>query len=248
MSSILEVCVDNFESALIAEKNGANRIELCSNLIIGGTTPSFALVKDALKNLSIPVNVLIRPRFGDFCYNESEMRLMEQEIEEFCKMGIHGIVIGCLTVDGNLDIKNIQRLISSAKKINKDIFLTLHRAFDMCIDAEKSFFEAEKLGFNAILTSGQKETCLEGKALLQKLSYKSSNVEIMAGGGLKPELIQEMAKDTNIRNFHLSCKKVIQSPMQYRNKDVTMSFKGISEYEQWVTDGEMVAKAKKSLS
>ncbi len=244
---MLEICVDSLESAIEAEKHGAKRIELCANLIIGGTTPTNALIEAVKKNLSIPFHVLIRPRFGDFLYSENEVTIMEKEIAQAVKLGANGIVIGCLTKDGSLDVPVMERLITSGRSQNSNISITLHRAFDMCKDPFKALEEAETLGINTILTSGQKESCYEGRELLSKLVKECKNVHIMAGGGLKPELMKPMHTETGIECFHLSCKKVIESDMAYRNSDVTMSFKGISEYEKWVTDGNLVAQARSEL-
>ncbi len=244
---MLEICVDSLESAIEAEKHGAKRIELCANLIIGGTTPTNALIEAVKKNLSIPFHILIRPRFGDFLYSESEVTIMENEIVQAVKLGADGIVIGCLTKDGSLDIPVMECLIKAAKKENNACSITLHRAFDMCKDPFKALKEAELLGINTILTSGQKESCYEGRELLSQLVKECKNVQIMAGGGLKPNLIEPMHTETGIECFHLSCKKVIQSDMAYRNADVTMSFKGISEYERWVVDGDLVAQARSKV-
>lgn len=245
---ILEICVDSLDSAITAEKAGALRIELCANLIIGGTTPSYALVEAVKAQLSIPFHVLIRPRFGDFCYNATELNSMTREIEQICALGADGIVIGCLKADGSLDIVAMEKLIGATKhSLGQSVSLTLHRAFDMCKDAEKALAQAEDLGINTILTSGQKEACYDGRALLEKLVQQSKTVRIMAGGGLKPSLIVPLAKGTGIECFHLSAKKVVKSPMQYKNPDVTMSFRGISEYEQWVVDADVVKLARQEV-
>lgn len=246
--SILEVCVDSLDSALIAEKAGALRIELCANIIIGGTTPSYALLEAVKEKISIPFHVLVRPRFGDFCYSASEVAIMVRDIEKICALGADGIVIGCLSQNGDLDIVAMKKLINATRQsTQQDISLTLHRAFDMCKDAEKALDQAESIGINTILTSGQKEACYEGRTLLAKLVQQSKSAVIMAGGGLKPEIIVPLAQKTGIKCFHLSAKKVVQSSMQYKNPDVTMSFRGISEYEQWVTDADVVQKARKEL-
>ena len=129
----LECCVDSVESALNAERGGATRIELCSNLIIGGTTPTKALFETIREQSSIRIHVLIRPRFGDFLYTEAEFEIIQREIQLFQELGAEGVVVGCLTKDGELDFGRMKKLRSEAK----DMSVTLHRAFDVCKDAKK---------------------------------------------------------------------------------------------------------------
>ena len=127
---LLECCVDSVESAIAAERGGADRLELCANLIIGGTTPSPALYRAVRANTHIPVHVLLRPRFGDFLYTPAELNILKEEASYFAKEGANGLVIGCLTPDGRLDKKAMQEIISLAPGCH----ITLHRAFDVCRD------------------------------------------------------------------------------------------------------------------
>lgn len=149
---ILECCVDSVASAIEAEKGGADRLELCSNLIIGGTTPTLALFNEVRNHVSIPINVLIRPRFGDFLYSEYEVNMIKQEVVQFREAGADAVVIGSLTADGSLDIEQMKELIVLAG----DMKITLHRAFDMCADPIKTLQEAINLGIDTILTSGKR--------------------------------------------------------------------------------------------
>ena len=147
----LEICVDSVESAINAQKGGATRLELCSNLIIGGTTPTKSLFEEVRKNVNIPINVLIRPRFGDFLYSKYEIEIIKNEIRMFREMGADGIVVGILTKEGEIDLENMKSFISEAQNIP----VTFHRAFDVCKNPIKAFHELKKAGIKAILTSHQ---------------------------------------------------------------------------------------------
>lgn len=237
----LEICVDNVESAINAEKGGGTRLELCSNLIIGGTTPTESLFKEIRKNVNIPINVLIRPRFGDFLYSEYELNIIENEIKMFRELGADGIVTGALTKDGEIDIKNMERFISKAGNIP----ITFHRAFDVCKDPIKAFNELKKLGVKTILTSGQQENCLKGKELLKELvdlseTDNKNQPEILVGAGLNIGNIGEIIEFTGAKAFHLSAKKIKKSLMEYKKENVNMGLKEFSEFEIIETDEQTV--------
>ena len=160
---ILEACTDCVQSAINAQKGGADRIELCSNLVIGGLTPGKALFDLVKKYTDIKTRVLLRPRYGDYCYNQYEFEQLKEEVQMYCEMGADGVVIGMLNPDGTLDTERMAELIKAAGNKEK----ALHRAFDVCIDPMKALEEAIDLGFDTILTSGQKETAWEGKEMLK---------------------------------------------------------------------------------
>ena len=178
----LEVCVDSAESAEAAAKGGADRVELCANLVIGGTTPPEALFEKIRSLTDIRVNVLIRPRYGDFLYTEYEFDMISRSVARFREMGANGVVIGCLLPDGSLDMERMKRLVELAGPMD----VTLHRAFDMCRDAYEALDQAAALGIRTILTSGQKENSWAGRELIAGLVKESGGrVDIMAGGGGK---------------------------------------------------------------
>ncbi len=232
---IIEACVDSFESCQIAYDNKADRLELCSNLIIGGTTPSISLFKQVKKAFDIKINVLIRPRFGDFHYGEKEIEQMCDEISMFRELGANGIVIGALTKDGKLDEKTLVRFMSN---IDNNMEVTLHRAFDMTENPCIALETAISLGINTILTSGQAQTAIEGINLLKKLNDTAKGrIDIMAGAGVNKENILKINQQSGIKTFHTSAKKTpIQSEMIYRKKDISMGLKELSEYEILRTD------------
>ena len=245
----LEICVDSVESAINAERGKATRLELCSNLIIGGTTPTKSLFEEVKKNVDIPINVLIRPRFGDFLYSDYEVNIIKNEIEMFKKLGADGIVVGILTKNGEIDLDNMKKFIEGAQ----DIPITFHRAFDVCREPLKAFYQLQELGVQNILTSGQSQDCLRGKKLLKelvKISTKNSKnkTEILVGAGLNIENIDEIVNFTGATNFHFSGKRIKQSSMEYRKENVNMGLKEFSEFEILETDENLVKEVADYLS
>lgn len=243
--AILEVCVDSVESAIAAAEGGADRLELCSNLIIGGTTPSVPLFKEIKKVTDIPIRVLIRPRFGDFCYTDYEFSIIREEVKTFKELGADGVVIGILNADGRLDIPKMKTLIDEAEGIK----VTLHRAFDVCVDPYEALQQAKELGIDTILTSGQKNSCLEGKVLLKELVERAGNeINILIGSGVNAEVISELVPFTKAHCFHMSGKMNVDSGMNYRKDDVAMGLPMMSEYIIWRTDKNAVMKARDVLN
>jgi len=241
---LLECATDSVESALAAAKGGADRLELCANLIIGGTTPTLALYDEVRSHSDIPLFILIRPRFGDFLYTDYEANVICREIEMFQKAGAEGVVIGSLNKDGSLNAEHMKRFIDSAK----DMSVTLHRAFDMCADPFETLKQAKELGVNTILTSGQAPSSLEGIDLYEKLIEKANGeISILAGGGIKASTIEKLLKQTSLTAFHMSGKIVVESGMEFRNPAVSMGLPGISEYNIWLTDEKNVREARRVL-
>ena len=238
---LLECATDSVESALAAAKGGADRLELCANLIIGGTTPTLALYDEVRSHSDIPLFILIRPRFGDFLYTDYEANVICREIEMFQKAGAEGVVIGSLNKDGSLNTEHMKRFMDSAK----DMSITLHRAFDMSADPLATLMQAKELGVNTILTSGQAPSSLEGIDLYEKLIEKANGeISILAGGGIKASTIEKLLKQTSLTAFHMSGKIVVESGMEFRNPAVSMGLPGISEYNIWLTDENNVREAR----
>lgn len=244
MSFILETCVDSVESAIEAVKGGANRLELCSNLIIGGTTPNINLFKLIKEKNNIKINVLIRPRYGDFCYTENEFEIMKRDIQMFKNIGANGVVIGILKADGTLDMHRMKELMAEAEGMH----ITLHRAFDVCRDPFVTLEEAKKLGINSILTSGQKNKCTEGRELLKELVEKSEDkIEILIGSGINSSNVEEIISYTKSYAVHTSGKMEVESDMNYRKEDISMGFPIISEYIILRTKSEEISKIREVL-
>ena len=240
---ILECCVDSLTSAMSAKEGGANRLELCANLIIGGTTPSLFLFEQVRDLVGVKANILIRPRFGDFLYTSYEKEEMLKKIETFKKAGANGVVVGGLTADGDLDIPFLKDCLVAADGIE----VTLHRAFDMCRDPHLALEEAKKLGISTILTSGQEKKATLGKELLKELVENKGNVSILVGGGIDKDAIKEIYLASNATAYHMSGKVVSQSQMKFRQPKVSMGLEGISEYELWQTSASAIKAAKEVL-
>ena len=239
---LLEICVDSVESAIAAQEGGADRIEFCGHLIIGGTTPSPAFYEETIKVVKLPMNVMIRPRFGDFCYTEHEVDIMEREIRIYKDLGANGVVFGVLTPEGLLNVPVMERL----RKAAGDMECTLHRAIDVSLDPLRTMEDAISVGMNTILTSGQKESCVDGALVLKELYEKASGrIDIMAGAGLVPEKIPELFAKTGITSYHMSGAVHCDSKMKHRKDDVHMGLPGMSEFDQSICSAEVVAEAKR---
>lgn len=241
---LLEVCVDSFESAKNAAEGGADRLELCGNLMIGGTTPSFSLLSQVRKECNKKIHVLIRPRFGDFLYSEEEFIQMCDEIKAVQSLGADGIVIGVLDQFGNLDLERMEKMMEAAKGMS----VTFHRAFDVCREPFAVIEQLIKLGVSTLLTSGQAQSAKEGKNLLAALVQRyHEKIEIMAGGGISADGIEDFYADTKITSYHMSGKVKIESKMKYRKQGVNMGLPLLSEYENYITSKEEVRRVKEKL-
>jgi copper homeostasis protein len=209
---IFEVCANSLQSALAAQQGGADRIELCAQLETGGITPSAALINLAAKLLTIPVFVLIRPRSGDFVYNDTDFNLMKEDIIIAKEFGVSGVVIGILKPDGNIDIERTAELVQMARPMQ----VTFHRAFDRARDPLTALEDVIKTGADRILTSGQARSALMGKSLLKTLVEKAAGrITILAGAGINPENISEVIKFAGVKEVHASCSFQLKSKMNY---------------------------------
>ncbi|GAA3563669.1 copper homeostasis protein CutC [Snuella lapsa] len=201
---VVEVCANSLESAVNAEKAGAHRVELCSELAVGGVTPSFGLIKKVTEALSIPVFVLIRPRSGNFTYNEGEFEIMKQDIILCKELGCAGIVSGVLNKDQTIDITRTRELIALSSPLN----FTFHRAFDWVPDAKLALGQLMEMGANRVLTSGQQASAEKGVELLQTLNALAKDgIGILPGGGIKPENAA-LFKNANFSEIHVSASTI----------------------------------------
>ena len=253
MHMTLEVCVDSTASALAAKRGGADRLELCADLIVGGTTPSAALVRQVKAEIGLPVRALLRPRFGDFCYDRYELAQMEALAAELVEAGADGIVTGALTPEGELDVDALRPIYAAARRAaertGRSVVCTLHRAFDVSRDPFAALAAAKELGLATILTSGQAASAPEGAALLKQLVEAEGNdIEILVGAGVNPGNLPALAAQTGAKAFHLSGKKVCNSRMVFRREGVPMGLPGFSEFEVWQTEEETIRKAREVLN
>ena len=195
----LEVCANGVNSALVAQEGGAYRVELCDNLLEGGTTPSYGQVALARKLLNIKLYPIIRPRGGNFLYSDLEFEVMKADVQSCKALGCDGVVFGMLTADGKVDVERCKALLEIAHPLPA----TFHRAFDDAADLFDALEDLISLGFERVLTSGGADTAVEGVDVLKKLIEAASNrIEIMPGAGVSPENVASLVNLTNARAVH----------------------------------------------
>lgn len=235
-----EVCANSVESAIEAQKGGACRVELCAGIPEGGTTPSFGEIAIACKLLAIRLHVIIRPRGGDFLYSPVEQEIMLEDIRNARRAGADGVVFGCLTADGEVDVSLMKKLMEAAQGMS----VTFHRAFDMCRDASQALEDIIALGCDRILTSGGMRTAEEGIPRLKVLQEQAAGrITIMPGCGIRAANIAKIAQGTGCREFHFSARSPIESRMIFRNPSVSMGGTvHIDEYAQERTDAAKVTE------
>lgn len=215
----IEICVDSAAGAVAAERGGADRVELCANLLEGGTTPSAGSISVARRTLKIGLQVIIRPRGGDFLYSNDEREVMRDDVRVAKDLGADGAVIGCLTAAGDIDLAVTRELIQLARPMN----VTFHRAFDMCRDPHKALEDLVELGVDRILTSGHEASCIEGLELIAALQKQAAGrIIIMPGGGITPRNVQKVIASTGVSEVHLSARSTVESGMRFRNTRVFM--------------------------
>ena len=236
---IIEVCIDSVQSAINAQQAGAARVELCDNLFEGGTTPSAGTIAVTRKQISIGLQVIIRPRGGDFLYTDLEMEIMKKDILTAKELGVDGVVIGILTSEGRVDTKRCAVLVELSRPMN----VTFHRAFDMTQDPFSALEAIIDLGCERLLTSGQQRTAIEGKELIAQLQEKAAGrIIIMPGGGVDEYNIDQMAA-CGVEECHVSVRKSIRSGMDYQNQRAFMGGElRLPEYEMKVADPERLSK------
>ena len=222
---ILEICANSYQSALNAQNAGADRVELCSELSVGGITPSYGLLKQVSKELTILVNVLIRPRSGNFCYSDDEFLQMKSDIKICKELGFNGIVSGVLNTDNSIDLIRTKELLELAKPLS----FTFHRAFDCVTNPQESLQQLVDLKVDRILTSGLQEKAIDGIVLLKKLNSIANNkIIILPGSGINANNVQ-IFKDAGFKEVHTSASKPIhqESKKSYFDAVETVSDKNI---------------------
>lgn len=232
---IIEICANSAQSCAEAEAGGAKRVELCAGIPEGGTTPSYGEIRMAQRLTStIDINVIIRPRGGDFLYTEAEIESMLFDIELCKQLGVHGVVFGCLTKEGEIDVPLMRRLIEAAKPLS----VTCHRAFDVCRDSFLALEQLIELGCDRVLTSGQQSDAVKGIPLIKQLVERAAGrIIIMPGCGIREENIARIEAETGAKEFHTSARSIVYSRMEYRNKQVPMGSNTVaSEFETEQTD------------
>ena len=234
---LLEVCIDSVESALAAERGGAQRVELCSGLLEGGLTPTQGLVEQVVEAVSIDVMVILRPRGGDFLYNTYERRTISRDLRRLSTLGIKGVVFGALLADGSIDSNLSKRIREEAS----DLDFTFHRAFDMCADPIKGLEDLLHIGIPRLLTSGLAASAVEGKEVIKSLVDRANGeLCVMAGGGITPQNVSSLVEFTGVGEIHATCRKAERSGMKFIREGVYMGIKGNDEYQLKVADSHIV--------
>lgn len=235
----VEICVGSIDSCLIAQKAGADRVELCDNLLEGGTTPSYSTIVYAKEHLSLDTMVMIRPRGGDFLYNDIEFQLMKEDILVCKKIGVKGVVFGLLNTDGSIDKQRTKELI----KLSQPLDVCFHRAIDVSKDYYQSVKDIISCGATRILTSGARNKAFEGKENIKKIQQDfGSQIEIMVGSGVNSSNIKMLKEYTNVNNFHLSAKTKIDSNMTFRHPVVSMGGTDFDEYSISIASYDEIKK------
>lgn len=234
----IEVCIDNLESLPLAIQGGADRIELCSALRLGGLTPSTGLMQAAAQSSNIPVYAMIRPRQGDFVFEENDIHLMIADIEQAKLAGLDGIVIGVLTPQGDIDMPACKQLMKAAGPLG----VTFHRAFDQCREPAKALEDIISLGCERVLTSGLAPTAEQGIKLLRDLQKQAANrIQIMAGAGVSDKNAKQIIHQASLKEIHLSGKSVRPSLMENREHQTKMGAQDIDDYQIPVTSPQAIA-------
>ena len=247
MAKILEVCVDSLASARAAIRGGADRLELCSALSVGGLTPYAELLRQIRRESDIPVRCLMRPRAGDFLYSQEEIAMMAAQIDALRGLGADGFVIGCLDAQGELDSEAMKPLLQAAQGAG----LTLHRCIDVSRDPCKTYLEAAALGFDTVLTSGAAGSCALGMDTIGKLLSlrdRQGGPEVLIGAGVNARVIAAFRERfPQARAFHMSGKSDLESAMAFRREGVPMGIPGLDEWHIPTTSEAAIRAARLAL-
>lgn len=230
----IEVCVENADGLVAAQRAGADRVELCASLLEGGLTPSRGMIEQARLLATIPFHVIVRPRGGDFLYTEIEFAAMLDDVGALRALGVAGVVVGCLTADGAIDEPRMRALVSAARPLS----VTCHRAFDMTRDPMEAVEALVRCGVDRVLTSGQRDTALEGiDTIRATVRAAQDRLSVMACGGLDADNIARVRQTTSVTELHFAALRTVPSGMRYRNPHVGMGGTDLErEYTNALTD------------
>ena len=242
---LVEVCVESVGGAYAAIVGGAQRIELCSSLAEGGLTPSVGLCAAVCAAVKVPVFAMVRPRAGDFLYDNTEIDVMARDIEALHDAGATGIVVGALTSDGRIDHRRMAEFVDLADGLP----VTCHRAFDMCRDANEGLEVLCDLGVQRVLTSGQANNAYDGRATIRAMVQQArGRIIVMAGSGVRADNAERLVEVTGVREIHLSASGSRDSRMAFRRDEVSMgAAKGVDEYSLRTTEEALVARVVAAL-
>ena len=242
--TLLEVCCYSMECAQEAQRQGADRIELCAAPQEGGLTPSLGVLKTVRQTVTIPVHPIIRPRGGDFCYTDGEFAAMLEDIATVRELGFPGLVIGVLDPDGRVDIPRMKKIMAAAGPLA----VTFHRAFDMCAEPHEAWRVLADIGVARILTSGQQSSAEKGLSLIAELIAQGDTPIIMAGAGVRAANLEKFLQ-AGVKEVHSSAGQWVPSPMRFRNPGLSMSTDAdADEYSRYAVNGVAVAEMKDIIS
>lgn len=242
--TLLEVCCYSMECAQEAQRQGADRIELCAAPQEGGLTPSLGVLKTVRQTVTIPVHPIIRPRGGDFCYTDGEFAAMLDDVATVREIGFPGLVIGVLDPDGRVDIPRMKKIMAAAGPLA----VTFHRAFDMCVNPHEAWHALADLGVARILTSGQQSSAEKGLSLITELIGLGDTPTIMAGAGVRAANLEKFLQ-AGVKEVHSSAGQWVPSPMRFRNPGLSMSTDAdADEYSRYAVNGVAVAEMKHIIS
>lgn len=236
-SVLLEVCVTSVESAVAAERGGAARVELCANMLEGGVTPSAGLIARVRARVGIGLQVILRPRGGDFCCTDEELAVLEHDVLTAKSLGADGVVLGLLLPDGRVDQERTRRLVALARPMN----VTFHRAFDMTPDLPRALEEVIAAGADRILTSGGERSAERGAGAIAALVQAAGGrVVVMAGGGIRAANVRGIIARTGVREVHAGLEETAPSPMVFRNEKISMGAAADREFQRTLAREETV--------
>jgi copper homeostasis protein len=236
--ALIEVCVENTDGLVAAQRAGADRVELCAALLEGGLTPSWGMVEEAMRRATIPFHVMVRPRGGDFLYTEIELAAMIADVRALRRLGVAGVVLGCLTAEGEIDEARMRALVEAARPLS----VTCHRAFDMTRDTAAAVEALVRCGVDRVLTSGQRSTALEGlETIRATVAAARGRLGVIACGGIDADNIAGVRDLTGAPELHFAALRAEPSGMRHRNPDVGMGGTALErEYSSEVTDEALV--------
>jgi copper homeostasis protein len=241
---LLEICVDSVESAVASERGGADRVELCAGLPEGGTTPSAGMIAGVRKKIGIGLQVMIRPRGGDFCYNADEFSIMQRDILIAKQLGASGVVFGILNTDGHVDKDRMRQLLDIARPLQ----VTCHRAFDMARDMEQALDDLMEVGADRVLTSGGKKSAVDAMPTLKHLVQQAhGQISVMACGELSIANVKAVISYSNVTEVHAGLGTSVTSAMKFRNQKLEMGSLTNSEYQHVVVTESSVRELRAAI-
>lgn len=241
---LMEICLDSVESAAASERGGADRVELCAGLPEGGTTPSAGMIAAVRKKIKIGLQVMIRPRGGDFCYSADEFSIMQRDILIAKQLGANGVVFGILNPDGSIDKARMRQLADLARPLK----VTCHRAFDMASDFEQALEDLIEVHMDRVLTSGGKKSAVDAMPTLKQMAQQAQGrISVMACGELSIANVKAVIAYTSVSEVHAGLSTAVTSPMKFRNQKITMGTLLENEYQHMVVTESSVRELRAAV-